>query len=350
MAISAYEDAIARIQLLNWSESKLIEARLRNAVGRIMESIAQTAQSDEQHEKAIELLESAKPSDKQKVELARSLYLLARRIPPSESVENIPSFGSRGLPQRLANPNHLGLMAKAASLLDQVLEISPDDPMAKHLLGLCLVEMPIEGKRADRESTARFNRGIRILRSLVEEFPNSTDYRYDLMQSLAYGPPAHPGMTDGELQDQKDLLREAIDLGEELVREQPGIPLYNLTLAHCYFKLKSATEFTEVSRRKRKKQDDECIRLNTRAIQLQASVVRLHPEAIGYRVWLADFLLTQSEAYIHMMRPERAQPVLNRAIRVLEAIPGEQRQHPTIKERLDHAYDLLDKFFVPVPR
>ncbi|MEM7314172.1 MAG: tetratricopeptide repeat protein, partial [Planctomycetota bacterium] len=349
-AIDDYEAAIQRLQKIGSDASylRLAEARLRNQLGRVFEVVNRTQESDQQHKLAIELLGSANLTHEETVELARAHYLLARHVSSSESVDNIPPFRHRERRSETVQSGNRELLITAAGMLDHVIETSPDNASARHLLGLCLVELPRHSRR-NRESSDQFDRGIRLLRSLVEEKPNSVDYRFDLLQSLSFGPSHHEAMWDSELQQLETQLKEAIELGEALIREQPGVPLYNLSLAHCYYKLRGVVDSMSVPRNQRMKNRDESRRLNTRAIQLQSSVVHSHPEAIGYRVWLADFILAKFDGYLHERRPEKAHPMLNRTIRVLEAIPVEQRQHPRIKERLDFAYDQLDEFFIPVP-
>jgi tetratricopeptide (TPR) repeat protein len=172
-------------------------------------------------------------------------------------------------------------------------------PEYRHLLALCCREKSRAFGPDDRAAAAKaLAEATEILASLVRDFPQTPDYRYDLSETYAMvdapigprqGPPGSsgsfegrdPSMTAEALSAAEERLRKALAISEGLVAEYPGVPDYLVSQAHIHHRL------GEVFRRMRRL--DEAEQSDRRAVTVQASLVANFPELISQKAWLAAF-------------------------------------------------------------
>lgn len=336
-AINAYHQTIGSYHQLpdiDANNRGMLIAGLLNDIGTCQLMLGQNDVAHASHSSALQqLLELPETSASElKYQLARTHYLLTRKLKPGQSPTTIDSFRLESLnsnrrppprPGKLPFPGDRRRQSRggpggpprssftppgrppgqrsiadmrnleaAIALLESLEAESGNQPRVQHLLAICLKAIasgPFFPKQPDEKAAEE--RALAILSELAEEHPNVPEYLQSLAETLA----GLDTMPDGAISSE-DLaaaerrLRKALAVGTDLVSQHPYVPEYTLTLIHTNNKLAHILERkSEASRSHRNELKIEAITAYQSAANLQAGLVKRFPDAASYQDWLKQF-------------------------------------------------------------
>ena len=348
--ITAYQNAIEKFQRLSESnENDVTIASILNHMGWVQRTHGAEAQGQTNHAEAKSILETslANAADvseghraRMRYQLARTLFLIGRRIRPGMGPSSLPPLsainelanvanGERrqtkiagNLPAAFTSPDK-DLLEKAISLLRDLNSARDASPASRQLLARCLIERVGDdlGHR-DRDDSESEARGLEILESLVNAFPGDSDYEFDLVESLAefsvFGHAMNPSMTA----EAESRLRRAVTHGESLVSRRPDVARFALVVAHAHFKLAAVLEYQadlkgqDVETRELDAAKDE---LN-RAIDMLVELRSRFPGSKGFAVWHAYFEIRNMIIHQKLQRPGGVREAKAQATTILSSL------------------------------
>jgi len=327
-AVAAYRDAIERHQAIESDEfcGHVEIARIHNELGRCYAMLGQVDDSRESYTTALMILERSHSTDSSNerivFQLARSHYLLGRVLRPGQSPTLPPTSNAgpphhgmheHGQPRRPPEPDFVRIAKAAELLLSKYPDSRSAPPAYRQLLAACYREAARDGlgPGADRDRRL-MDEALDLLRSLVKEFPEATDYRFDLMQSLskvnALGMPGDLPRLSEALKS----LEEAQEHAEQLMHGRPDVAEYSMAAVHVSFKLGTIQQKIAHAPgpRDRRALLAEAERSYRKAIRLQKSLIQRHPDSVGFHCWLARFLLSLSAVVREQGEPEKSESLL----------------------------------------
>ncbi len=362
-AVVAYAEARARQNELS-AEGLDVRgelARIHNELGRCYVMLDRVADARSAHTTALQLLEqwhSAEPKDRNVLyELARTHYLLGRSVRPGQSpsqmpmdvfVEgpggkrpperrgpresaewddplaqkgagerrpNSPTSPRRGPPRYVDNtPEHLYAAIKL--LRSIVTDATSGPPAFRQLLAACYRELAHDHllHRTSADIAAERN-AIELLEGLTQQSPRNTDYRYDLMETLAQFDVFNASPENEQFDVALKNLTTAQEHAEQLMQDRPDVAEYTLAVIHVYFKLGTMQQRraeTDLGR-ERDKALSEALRSFRRAVNLERSLMVRHPDQPAYRAWLVKFLVSESGVLHQQREAEKAKKLLTEA-------------------------------------
>jgi len=117
---------------------------------------------------------------------------------------------------------------QAVDMLNGLLERAPDNPSYRHLLALCLRETHRPGAfRFDQSTAGNVDKAAEILEKLVKDYPDVPQYKLDLAETYAmqeYKP------------DAEERFQRGMAMLDELIAEQPHAAAYRFARAHAYLR------------------------------------------------------------------------------------------------------------------
>lgn len=124
---------------------------------------------------------------------------------------------------------HEVLLEKAGDMLRKLVEEFPDSPDYRRLLAMCYMESSKEHwmPASSRGRQLRLD-AIEILNKLVEEYPENPDYRFALSSAYAIGRVNSAWLDRKEIREFIDRLKKAESLLSDLRAEYPNVPQYLL--------------------------------------------------------------------------------------------------------------------------
>lgn len=334
-AIDAYRKAIFEYQQLSSTDDSDYQMRIAGLYNDIGSSQLMLGQMDEaaaSHESALLQLQALpdQESDEVRYRLARTHYLLTRRLLPGQSPTMVddfaadppghrpgppPGFGPppddgtrppRGRPPRGAGrpprgdaPAGGGSTAETAEHLHAAIDLleseqgtTPSDPAKRHLLATCLRSLgsdDFSGKQP--EQRAAENRALEILTQLVADDPDVPEYLHSLVDALAaINTQDMRAIYPEDLEIAEQRLRRAVVAGRDLVDQHSYVPEYSLTLIHAYNKLANVLEHRSMEAgRPERKFLQSALEQYESAARLQSILVKRFPEAAAYQAWLKQF-------------------------------------------------------------
>jgi eukaryotic-like serine/threonine-protein kinase len=362
-ALSAYQRALTKYRDLQNKSPKPETyayniARIQNELGNVYRSTYDWSQAREAHESARDILEDAPPSVRQepfvRYELARTHYFLSRR--PKFDPEAMRAAGRRerrredrsadGQPGAApfakpdGNPdggnrdggNRNGgnrdeerrsrfdvrrfwafqeareeSLKTAVDLLVDLVQQNPDVPNYPHLLALCYRE------GSDRYFPDHIGQAFSTLEKLNRQFPDEPEYVQDLIETCTMIDARNPGLTVEELETAEIRLRIGLDYAENLIVKIPDNPDYE------FAKLRLLHNLGQVL--KRSYRTDEALTCFDEALQLQASLVRRHPDVEAYAPWQSFIHFSMARLFLDRREPEQARALLDATSRALLDMP-----------------------------
>jgi tetratricopeptide (TPR) repeat protein len=343
-AIAAYERAIGMYEKLpnsidpDYSRTKI--AALCNEIGHLYRSQEQRDRSRQAHLRALELLQAAGASAPPDTlyELARTHYFLGTRLPPDAGTMRPRPEGAPppqggpplpgGAPPRRDNPPPLNgegrlstseraeletHLRTAQTILQPLVEQSPANPEFRRLLALCHRERAALLPPRDRGLVdVEMDQATRLLEQLVQDFPQSPDYSFDLGETYAYvdsrGPPQGPQVSPAT----EDRLHKALAISVKLTADYPQVPEYMASQAHIYHKL------GELLRQTRRWAEAEAS--DRKAVEVQTALVAQFADAPSHQAWLAAFRNSLADVLIMRERWQEARQVLTDTVALLNRI------------------------------
>ena len=369
-SLSAYAAAIDKYRDLPDSEVRQVTmAALHNQSGQVLRLDGDEETGIAQHKLALELLDdigvSAKGfarsisegpiSEDAKFELARTYYLLGRRIRPGMGPESMPpesAFAPDDASDSLAVSDPESDQVQALEEAVRLLERSANQPNAsarlRQLLARCLREYVPDSltQRSDRDRRIEA-RAVQLFETLMQQHPNDADYQHDLVETLAEFTVFGNSLNERVFDDAQARLQRAVALGDALVNKRPDVAAHLLVVAHAHFKL--ARVLTRQSRASRGPENRELLTAAsdhlTSAIDLLSELTYRFPQANGFAVWMAYFYTEAADIALQLFQPEEAQDLSSYAIEIIESLPEEIRGLPTVLELTNLAYDRLFNVF-----
>lgn len=284
-ARAAYETAIKHYQ--SFIEHHGVDVATRVALAEVYNQLgallAADAEGQEAHTRFAEAravlepaIEAKQPEPRAIFEAARTLYLEARRPGPEPGAGPGPFGGPDGPPEdrprrgrrrgppedrprrgvgpghgagrgrgrgpfnlRRLSPsgNHQGRgrragareqFEKAVNMLSGLLQRAPDNPSYRHLLALCLRETHRPGAfRFDESTTGNVDRAAELFEELVKDYPDVPEYQLDLAETYSiqeYKP------------DAEERFKRGVAMLDELIAGQPHAAAYRFARAHAYLR------------------------------------------------------------------------------------------------------------------
>ncbi len=274
-------------------------------------------------------------------ELAKSHYLFSRTIGLARAGD--PS--NRG-PRRAADSRPIGERAAtpetadrrrqmqeiaverrkhlrdAVDLLSGMVSDDPGSAAARQLLGYCLRGMRAGGpSEAGDERGENQQRAIEIFEQLVRDFPARPEYQLDLAETYAT---ARGGAV-------ADRWEKAVNILEKLAREYPASPEYAAALAQTLFRSSFGRDRAGF---------DACA-LVTRAATLQDELARRFPEDSGYAVASLNYDLEAARRLEREEELESALQYLERALARYSSLPLSELEKPLVRGAAVRCYRQL---------
>jgi tetratricopeptide (TPR) repeat protein len=163
------------------------------------------------------------------------------------------------------------LLNSAIDILAELTGRSPGVPDYRHLLALCLRELPGPGPPGSAESDpGDLDRAVVLLEALAADFPEVARYRVDLAETYA---------RQGHGPDAAERLQTATEIIESLIRERPNVPSYRFQLGHVY--LRGAHIHRREGRR------DEALKMVRRALGIQMELLDDFPDMTPFALTTA---------------------------------------------------------------
>jgi len=339
-AIGAYKQALSGFRQLavsNTTKYLMPIAALYNEIGSSQLMLGRTEDAASSHESALLQLQEipGQDSDEVRYQLARTHYLLARRLTPGQSPSAVDDFapdrgdqrpgpvgdgpprgsrpprdgerpprhgpppGHRPPPRRDAPPGEGTGPSASEEHLRAAIELLESDsetrslaPAEFHLLATCLRSLSSDrfsGKGPEEQ--AADTRALEILAALVADYPDAPEYLHSQVDALAAINTRDTGSIYPEdLEAAEQRLRRAVGAGQDLVDSHPYVPQYSLTLIHAKNKLAHVLERRSAESQGPKRQLLQAAREQYEsAARLQSILVKRFPKAAAYRSWLQQF-------------------------------------------------------------
>lgn len=363
LAIKTFEEVLQRIRsqpadtrlilappdpdLSNNTLVAIQQVQLRNEIGIAYRQLDQNKAAEESHQEALRQLTSLASAEVAvpavQFELARTNYLLARRLRPGMGPESLPpliALRSRPAGRRTASEtgiesadgrlaqvsDRVSLMGgdppidglrEAIRILRQLVSIAPKNPRYRQLLAICYREASADHLAQQTSVDTEYDsQAISLLNALVDEFPDVADYRFDLMEAYAEFSVFGASLTEPFFETARSRLMAALEHGDQLVADHPQVDVYTVTLVHAHFKL--SVVLADIAEKGidplRHKQLQESEQHAQRAVELQRKLLKRHSKAMGYAIWLAYFQSWQGRLLLDLGRPADSRATLDAAI------------------------------------
>lgn len=298
-AEKAYERALTLYQQLRNKNPKNVNltlelARVYNRLG-FVQSDNRGRNEPRGNFQALALLEPIKDTANRPdilLELARTHYLLAKRIPGNFHRGGPPSrrprFPSTPFGRGFGRPGeYVDHREEAIKILDELVKQYPQVPDYQFLLALCHREVPRTRWKREPDSMLKgVDQSAKILEELVERYPAIPDYRHELINTWSIMDPRALIMTGKLSTEIQNRLEQALELAKILVMEHPNVPDYASSRVHVLSKLAMVNHI--------QKNYAEATSFYQQAIQQQEQLIQRFPKAESYQFW--GFRLQESFA------------------------------------------------------
>jgi len=211
-------------------------------------------------------------------------------------------------------------LKKATETMRKLLEEDPEDPRYRYMLALYLREEDRD-LRPHSQLTQNEQQAVAILEALSRQFPDVTEYRYQLGLTYADVNAFVPDLTSDQLQIVEQRLRLAEELLAEVVKEHPNILEYVESMTSTYHKLGEFLKLHDLpGRRTRLLCAEQC------AIALE----QRYPEVREYQAWRASIQISMAEVdrRRHFLPEQMGINRFRPAIATLEKLVADEVQCP----------------------
>jgi tetratricopeptide (TPR) repeat protein len=189
-------------------------------------------------------------------------------------------------------------LEKAVAILKELAQGQGGNPEYRRLLALCYRESPPPAGGVDA--------AIQILEQLVREFPQESDYLFDLGETYAMGEVRDFGPARDSSAAIQPRLAKALTISQQLVAHFPNVPQYSVFLAQTYHRLGESY--------RRSGKDEPAHQSARKAVEVQTALVEEFPQAVQYKVWLAAFRNSLAEALLLRDNVQEARALLEETI------------------------------------
>ncbi|MCA9052311.1 MAG: protein kinase [Planctomycetaceae bacterium] len=218
-----------------------------------------------------------------------------------------PFRGGLWFPAREEFTQHL---SQAISLLEEFPQ-AERDTRVQLLLARCYREQAAQRGRDELDlRQADWGRAVTLLQGLVQDAPETPDFRFELSEAYADIEPRW--VPDEALGDAELRLLDALPLSRQLVEESPDVPAYAAGLTQILVKL------TNVFRRtNRTAEAEEYLR---EAVAQQTSLAERYPDSEVHLVWTARLKRQLADLYLIDEQFDDAVALLREAAQAIEPI------------------------------
>ncbi|QDU09014.1 serine/threonine-protein kinase [Gimesia aquarii] len=353
-ALDAYQKSLTLYQQNLEKSDPFTIATLLNEIGRVYSYLGQRQEAKQSHHKAEQILQTAlaqKPDQASlRFELARTFYLMSRKIRP-EQIERNRAESATPLPHLIDNESGYKQvrLQEAIDILEQLIHSNSAKPEYRYLLALCL-QQQISNRSFPQssEDSKKQERVHQILENLVQEYPHVADYRQAIVKAYERIDIQHVPtfLVNEALLSQ---LKKAIQHASRLVSEYPTIPEYKISLIHAHNKmahvLNALSKQNATLEEVRLRHDSAELSLRA-AIRLQKELIVQFPQYAEYKNWLAKFQIALGKILYRKEHEAEATSLLEGAVDILETELKTQSQAPFIyyelrdaTEELSHIYE-----------
>jgi tetratricopeptide (TPR) repeat protein len=182
------------------------------------------------------------------------------------------------------------------------------------------------GHPPDNTDLQRIVKATKLLEGLTKEYPDASDYRYDLIEAYATLDIRNPLVTRELYPMAEQCLQQALSLSDKLVAEHPSVPTYAVSRVHVLHKLADvqlvAGEFGVAEKSLQS------------ALSSQESLAQRFPEDPTHQIWLA--LVHRSLGRFHMEQgsPEEARGHLQQSVAILVPLIESEAELPLVRRVL----------------
>jgi tetratricopeptide (TPR) repeat protein len=284
-ARKTYERAVQRIEeleprLRNSPPVRIEFARIKNGLGIVLQESHLASDAVNAHGQAIARLDVHSDSSEERLELARSLYLLHLALPRDRRQE----AHEASVPEQ----EHI---ERAIAILTDLRSARPADPDPQFLLARCLLVR--SSCHSDGSLNESQSQAVAMLEGLVKDSPEVADYRYELgdaYRSIEWrefrrrGDAPRPAE---ELSQSESRLRRALAVTSDLETKHPNIPQYTVLQKMLHHLLANVL-------RDQQELGEAELELQ-RAIEKQLVVVQQSREPPHQQVWLLHAQLKRAQ-------------------------------------------------------
>ena len=218
---------------------------------------------------------------------------------------------------------------QAVKLLRQLLERDPQDSAYQFTLAKAFrAEIHQGGPRGRHGGDASAVRqaadeAIHILRGLIDRFPKSSVYTYELAVTLCRAAQRIP---DSEPGDREHHLQEALQLATQLVSAHPQVPEYRALLASAQRRLGGFAHL--------RREPEEAEKRYRLALDMYRQLTSQIPSVSLYQVGYAQTLSESAEVERASGRQEIAVETLERAVDIAERCAAAWPRDPMFRDFL----------------
>jgi len=296
-------------------------ARLNNELGAMHAVEFHRVESRSCYESAIEAASKIEDSHVAgQIELARAHLSLGDRPPNLRHGQSL-SAEQRG--------TDLSQVNRAIDVL-QRLKDSQQQTTTTNILHArsLLAKSRLSNKPHDRHND--FLEAVTILRGQLEETPDDTNVRYELIATLA-DVNVRGLRSQARLDDAYERLHEALDEMNKLRSSNPDNAFFLVSEVHLRHKL-SAIARTQ-------SRFDDADAMLVEAIRLQTSLIQKWPDSVLHRCWRAMLYRNQAITYQRWGKADAAKYAIASARADVDAIDPEYSEHPLVKRTRDAVDD-----------
>jgi tetratricopeptide (TPR) repeat protein len=193
-------------------------------------------------------------------------------------------------------------MTRAISTLEDLVNSDQGKPHYSLFLARCLSCRFVPGKKCETRARAQ-----EILERLVEKYPSSPDYRYEL--GCIYS------KNIGCCPESEQMLRKADEVTRLLDVSYPNIPTYVKLKSHIYYSLAKSLRVQG--------RLEEAEQYYSRAIEKAQVLLALESSSPWHGNRLASFHIRRSEVLLELDDPNGARQSLGQAIGILEPLASD---------------------------
>lgn len=346
-AVKPFESSAETFTQLSITDSEMMLRAIRanNELAVVHRLMGQRGEAAKRSFMAVRMLEGllTSKSARKKIEetslqfeLAKTYYLMSRRDRPGMGPSSLPppesSYFLHGLPKReledsAAITNQKQILNKAISLLEEPDGGTPADTKTQHLLAICLRERASDviSQRSVSEMEDEL-RSTTMLENLANEHPQISRYQIDLAQTYEELNIFGAAIAPDQVPFANEQLEKAAKIYDKLLIDRGGDTTLVSAAIHCYFKL--ALVLSRQPHRRGPPGQQEPIHrveeLLRKAIDLQKTLVKQNPNALGYKVWLSKFHLHLALTTFRRFGEDDAQEAIADAISIIEELPKDE--------------------------
>ncbi len=351
-------------------------ARIQNDLGGLCRISGRFAEERSAHLTALDLLKSsesnASAAPEARFELARTYYFLGTRPSPAPGAEPQSPAGrlrpseplpplqeGQGRPREYRGPplpvppdgplseplppsgqaelegpgdsdaQQKQYLRSAIEILQDLTTRYPDAPNYPHMLALCYRDWQTTfGARNPSKTMENMDHAITLLEGLVQNYPDISEYRFDLCEAYAAVDIRH--VTSEGFADAEKRLRKALGVSDTLVTRYPNIPSYWASRAHIEHQIS-----TLLLNMQRLAEAQTCAR---DALQIQTTLIAQFPDVPYYQVWEGMFRLTLANILATQSKPSEAHDMFEENAKALAILLEKHPEMVFLHGLLDQNY------------